>query len=283
LMLEPKDTTRNDLRQGARADPTTGAFRIQNVMPGSYELIATSVVDTHVLFAKAPVEVGAIAPDPIDLTLAASPPISGNISMEGDVKMPVNNLRVIMNPSDSRPQMGPPPQAEVQSDGTFTLNSVMPGRWRLNVNGAPGFVKSVRQGDQEVSPWDLEIGSSAVQLKIVVSDKFSQVDATLATPASGSDPVSAILWPANGDPTFLQNLMINPRGPGRISVPPGKYYACAFQATQPWMLMQNIAMRKALESHCETVDAPEGDHASVQLSIIPASDLKQLLEKVEDN
>ena len=283
VMLEPKEAGRNDLRQGARADPTTGTFRTQNVMPGSYELVAVSVVDGHAYFAKAPIEVGATAPDPVDLTLAAAPTVSGSISFEGDVKVTLNSLQVMMNPVGGWSMTGPPQPTQVQDDGTFTVNSVMPGRWRLNVNGAPGFVKSVRQGDQEVSPWDLEIGSSAVQLKIVVSNKFSQVDATLAAPASGSDPVSAILWPANGDPTFMQNLMINPQGPSRMNLPPGKYHACAFQSTQPWMLMQNNALRKELESHCETVDVPEGDRASVQLSIIPASDLKQLLEKIEDN
>ena len=47
------------------------------------------------------------------------------------------------------------------------------------------------------------------------------------------------------------------------------------------MLMQNGALRKALESRCETVDAPEGGSVRVQLPIIPASDLQQLLEKID--
>jgi hypothetical protein len=47
------------------------------------------------------------------------------------------------------------------------------------------------------------------------------------------------------------------------------------------MLTQNGALRKALESRCETVDAPEGGSARVQVPLIPAADLKQLLEKVE--
>jgi len=46
--------------------------------------------------------------------------------------------------------------------------------------------------------------------------------------------------------------------------------------------MQNRALRKALESRCETIDAPEGGSARVQLPVIPAADLKQILEKIED-
>jgi len=153
------------------------------------------------------VEVGAAPLDPIELALAAAPAISGSISIEGDTpKTPRNNMQVMMNAIEVRAMMGPQPQTGVQSDGTFILNSVMPGRWRLFVNGAPGYVKSVMQGDQEVPPWDLEIGSSTAQLKIVVGTKYTRVEAELSAPASGSEPISAILWPANGDPTFQQNL-----------------------------------------------------------------------------
>ena len=188
-----------------------------------------------------------------------------------------------MNPLDARPMMGPPPQAEVQSDGTFVISSVMPGRWRLNVSGAPGYLKSVRQGDQEVSPWDFEIGSSAVQLKIVVGTKFAQLQATLSTAATGVEPAFAMLWVANGDPQYQQNFPVNPQGSSGMSVPPGKYYVCAFQAAAPpWFLMQNGAMRKALQSHCETVEAPEAGSVRVQLEVIPATDLKQMLEKIEE-
>ena len=169
----------------------------------------------------------------------------------------------------------------MQSDGTFILISVLPGHWRLNVNGAPGYVKSVTQGDQEVSPWDLEIGSSAVQLKVVVGTKYARVEAGLLAPAAGSGPISAILWPASGDPGFHQNFEMISQRPSMISVPPGRYYACAFASSQGWMLMQNGALLKALESRCETVDAPEEGSARVQVPLIPAADLKQLLEKIE--
>ncbi len=45
--------------------------------------------------------------------------------------------------------------------------------------------------------------------------------------------------------------------------------------------MQNGALRKALESRCETVDASEGGSARVQLPIILAADLQQLFEKID--
>jgi hypothetical protein len=99
------------------------------------------------------VEVGATPLEPIVLALAAAPAIAGSISIEGDTaNSPANNARVMMNPTDGRGMMGPQPQAEVQSDGTFLFSSVMPGRWRIFVNSVPGYVKSVKLGDREVPP-----------------------------------------------------------------------------------------------------------------------------------
>jgi len=178
--------------------------------------------------------------------------------------------------------MQQPPQGHVQSDGTFVINSVTPGRWRLFLGREPGYIKSVQQGGQEATPWDLEIGSSPSQLKILVGSKFAKVEATLSASTPGAEQIAGVLWTADGDPNFQQNFSTNAQNPNTILVPPGKYHVCAFATAQPWMLMQNRAMRKALESRCETVDAPEDGSARVQLQVIPAADLKQILEKIEE-
>ena len=283
LTLEPKDAASRELRrQFARVNSATSEFQIQNVPPGSYDLVATALGEGPFYFAKVSVEVGEAPLDPIDVTLVSAPAVSGSISVESETKVSTNNVRLMMNPVEGMLMIGPPPQTEVKSDGTFTFNSVLPGHWRLNVNGAPGYVKSVRQGDQDVTPWDLEIGPSGSQLKIVIGTKWPQVVATLAAPAAGSEPISAMLWAANGDPQSVRNIGLTPQGPSRVSVPPGKYYACAFAAVQARVLMQNLALRKALESRCATLEATEEADANVQLPLIPAADLKQLMEKIEE-
>ena len=284
LSLTPKDPTLREFRtQGARVNSSTGEFQIQNVLPGSYDLVATATDEGRSYFAKVSVEVGDVPLDPIDLPLALAPTVSGTISIESDTKVPMNNMHVMLNPLEFRAMMGPPPQAEEQSDGTFLINSVMPGRWRLNVTGMPGYIKSVKQGDQEVSPWDLEIGPPGGQLKIVVGTKYANVKPALAVPAADGEPITGVIWSANGDPNFIQNLGTNNlQNSSTFTVPPGRYYACAFATTQPGLVMQNRALRKALESHCETVDAPEGGSVPVQVPLIPAADLKQILEKIEE-
>jgi hypothetical protein len=77
---------------------------------------------------------------------------------------------------------------------------------------------------------------------------------------------------------------------GLISVPPGRHLVCAFLDFQPWMSFRPqtslyfSALRPALESYCQTVEASEGGEITVravQAPFISAEDLKRLTEKLE--
>jgi hypothetical protein len=283
LNLTPQDPLTREFRtQGQRVDASTGEFRIQNVLPGSYDLVAATADAAQSYFAKASVEVGEAPLHPIELTLAPTPIVSGTISIEGDTNLPMTSGEIGMFPIDGRQLTQRPPQSKLQSDGTFVINSVTPGRWRLFLIGVQGYIKSVQQGGQEANPWDLEIGSSPSQLKILVGTKFAQLEATLSASTEGAGQIAVMLWSAGGDPSFQRSFSLSARNSTTLNVPPSKYHACAFAIAQPWVLMQNHTLRSALESHCETVDAPEGGTARVQLPVIPAADLKQILEKIEE-
>ena len=281
VVLTPRDPAFREFREFGRLDQASGEFRIQNVLAGSYELLAMNKAEGQSYFAKVPIQLSATPPDPIELTLSPAPAISGSISIDGDSTIPLKNFHVMLNPLDGQEMTEPRPGAEVQTDGTFTINSALPGHWRLALGG-PGYLKSVRQGDQEVDPENFEVGSSGgAPLKIVMGTKFAQMEATLPAASSGNEPVFAMLWASNRS-NFQQGMQVNPQGRTAIQVPPGKYYVCAVSAVQPWSLLQNRALRKELESRCESVDAPEGGRASVQLSLIPATDLKKLIEKLDE-
>ena len=283
LSLTPKDPTLREFRtQGARVNSSTGEFQIQNVLPGSYDLVATAADEGRSYFARVSVEVGDVLLDPIELALAPTPTVSGTISIEGDTNLPMTSGEIGMFPIDGRQLMQRPPQSKLQSDGTFVINSVTPGRWRLFLIGVQGYIKSVQQGGQEANPWDLEIGSSPSQLKILVGTKFAQLEATLSASTEGAAQIAVMLWAAGGDPSFQQALPVNAQNSTTFNVPPGKYHVCAIATTQPWTPMQNHALRTALESRCETVDAPEDGSARVQLPVIPAADLQQMLGKIEE-
>src|SRR6185503_2274703 len=68
LNLRPKDPLLRRRSQGSRVDPRTGEFVITGVRPGSYELVAT-VRGTPPYWAQVAIEVGANAPEPVDVML----------------------------------------------------------------------------------------------------------------------------------------------------------------------------------------------------------------------
>lgn len=265
-------------QQGARANQTTGEFQIPLVRPGSYEIAAFAQAEDHIYSARVSIEVGANAPDPIDLLLQPVLPMSGSVEIEGDQKPLLKNLRVALFPLDEgffRPSL---PQVEVQSDGSFVV-SASPGRWRLQVNGAPGYVKSVTLGNQEVSPASIEIGPTPGGLKIIMSTKYSQVDATVAGIPADVQQVFGMVWSAENGPV-QQSFSANSQGSTTFNLPPGHYFACA-TATQLSSLVQNRDLKKALEGRCQSVDVPAEGRASVQVPFVTADEIKQLADKLE--
>jgi hypothetical protein len=147
------------------------------------------------------------------------------------------------------------------------------------VNGV-AYLKSVTRGDQQVSANDLEIGASGISLKIVLGAKFGQIDATVSDPISSTEPTFGILWSA-GEPRFIQNFALDRQPHQVVGLPPGKYCGCAIATGQPAMMLQDYAVRKALESRCAAVELPEGEHASMQMPLISKTDLEQLMEKLD--
>jgi hypothetical protein len=61
--------------------------------------------------------------------------------------------------------------AEVEADGTFVLNPVFPGLWRIRVHGPGAFLKSAWLGTTEVTKSVLDLTSgSAGDLKLRISN-----------------------------------------------------------------------------------------------------------------
>jgi hypothetical protein len=227
-------------------------------------------------------------------TFAAQPPSAGKlVTVEGTVSvdgpaMPPGYLQVWLSP------LNPPGEsqsAEVRRDGTFTINSVFPGHWRLSVSGV--YIKSVMQGVRKVSAADIEIApQSGFPLKIVVGTKFATLKVTTSSQHPPTGQVFVVFWD-DGDRQFSPvapdgSGKLSPQG-GAITVPPGRYLVCAFVGIQPWMAVaasaSGRALRKALESHCQTVQAAENGVATIRAVSAPrisAEDLMRPAEKQEE-
>jgi len=276
LTLLPKDSLLLRNQQGTRVNPANGEFRFPSVRAGSYELVATTF-GAPFYSARVPVEVGGTAPDPLDLVLTPAQPVTGTIRIDGDGNLPLKNTQVLLTPSGDEFVGAAPPPTAVREDLTFTM-SVAPGRWRLQVNTGQGYIKSVMLGDQEVSASALEIGPAPAALKIVIGTKRAQVEVSVAGLPPDATSATVHVWAADGS-DYRQNLSYNVQAPFRLSLPPGRYYACAVaQLDALALLQQDETFRKALAGHCSSVEVSEDSHLTVQIPFVAGEDLKRIAD-----
>jgi hypothetical protein len=249
-------------------DPAKGTFRIDGAPAGVYTLVAGTMGGGRVFQARMPIQVGSAPPDPVTLTLDPVPDLSGTLEIEGDNPQPLEAIQVFLSPLDVL-MSWQQPQAKVDRDGRFTLPSVAPGRWQLNMLQAQGYVKSFQIGPRNASPYAFDLApGEAGPLKIVVSMRMARIKIT----AAGG--FSALLVPT--DPAKFPGLRVVP-GNGSVltDLAPGRYRVFALESAQDaWTLAQKPEALKALEPLAQTVDLVEGQTDEITATPIPSSETR---------
>jgi len=116
---------------------------------------------------------------------------------------------------------GAPAQTQVNSDGTFTIKSVLPVPWRRLMVDTPGiFLKSALLGATDVTDHVLDFSSgSAEPLKLILSTNMATI--------KGTGPAGQMVWLRRVEDTELGGIWGNQVDQtGQFSLPPvapGKY------------------------------------------------------------
>jgi hypothetical protein len=110
--------------------------------------------------------------------------------------------------------------------------------------------------------------------------KYAQLAVSALPLPAGEAPLNGVAWSATSQ--SQTNFSFDVQGVGMMNTPPGRYHVCALAVAQPWMVMQNRTLQKALESRCETVDVLEGGPQKVQISPISAEDLKRIADSLDE-
>ncbi len=223
----------------ARVDQQ-GTFRIPNVPPGQYRLIARANVAADGqntrgagpgrggmlpggprmggpgsqqtrLWATADVSVDGRNVSNVVLTLQPGMSVTGRVAFEGALPIPpdLSRVRVTLSPVQTPGVSGNvsmPASAQVDSDGRFTIASVTPGRYRASA-GAPGgwYAGSVAVDGQDVLDFPVEIKPNQSVSNAVVTFTDKQTELTGMVVNDRSQPVvdySLIIYPA--DKRFVQ-------------------------------------------------------------------------------
>ncbi len=279
------------------------SFDIAGVAPGSYNITVMVMGGGIRNGARQPVDVG--QGDVNDLIVTLFPPgsLRGQIRLEGTPQAgsPAGNLanvHVSLSPADQGMIFGRTPNAQAKPDGSFTLESVAAGKYYVQVHPPAGaYLKSVHLGQEEIAGKTLDLTQGvAGELDIVFRYGVAEVDGTLqgAQNTSAADAsstgqaatsgltASVVLVPdvldANG--SGMQFGSTNQNGTFTIKqVPPGHYRAYAFEQIDQNQL-QNPELLKQLEAMGAEVEVNENDRKQLQLSLISADDVQQLLTRL---
>ena len=217
--------------RGTQINPKDGSFEIDQVFPGSYRVVAfTQNFLAGAGQPEADDRIGAImrvdvANKPVEVTLPLqrAMDISGTIQIEH-----ANNASQQILPSQIHIQLtsetqlgGRPVVGQPNEDGSFIIKSVLPGEWRVRVQGPPVFIKSATLGGDDVTnrPLDLTTGSTS-PLRIVVSTNTATM--------RGTAPVGQMVYaaPVDGDDPFLgfRGMAVDSKGQFTLQgLAPGKY------------------------------------------------------------
>jgi hypothetical protein len=266
-----------------------GTFEIRGVVPGLYDLVAMMNDRNSPTFARLPLDVGNSDIENVTLVLTPGFNISGRLVMEG---MPANagtqRLRVALNASTpllgilggrGGGQRGGPNGSSgiVNADGTFVLQNVGPGDFRLMVQGLPrnAYVKIARFGAADALQQGLVLdGPPSGTLDILVSANTGTLDGLAFDEKQNPSPNTQIVLVP--DPTKRQRpdlyRTVNSDASGKFrieGVPPGDYKVFAWEDVEAgaW---QDPHFLLRYEEIGRTVRILENGQATVELRVIPA-------------
>jgi len=190
----------------------------------------------------------------VDLDLQPAFDLAGSIDFDGEHKPEGQQVYQVnlMPLEDFSGGNGP---AQMQPDGSFTIKSVMPGLWKLQVFvGQGGFVKAVLAGGRELPDGVIDTTAGpAGPLRILISTKTGSIH--------GSGLPGRVVSVASFVDDRVQQhygAMIDNAGEFTVQgLPPGKYRLALADQSSPdiWA-----------EEGGTIVAVPEGETVSVELT-----------------
>ena len=289
-----------------------GAFELRDVPPGNHEV----VVEVTVPGVPAPPPVAPIIPggtagvivrdasgrqqlvtasgqarvsvgnsdvDGVVVTVGSGVEVPGHLRLDGQAGGTAQTLdrwNVQLTPSSGgaigTTNVQPPQTSRTNTDGSFTIQNVLPGEYRIGVAPLPAgfYIKDARIGGHDLLSEPLNISASfSGSLEVVVSAGASQLDGTVTgedlQPVAG---IQAVLIPdQHRDRVDLYKIALSDQN-GRFhmqGIAPGNYKVFAWRGIDQFAWFDPDLMKR-YEQKGQPVIVREASRETVQVKIIPA-------------
>lgn len=182
VSLEPRETGLGrfvSARYGGPVSDDKGHFEIRGIPSGSYWMSATWYDGNRFFTGRVPLEVGNTNLDSATLVMGPSLKIRGRVKASPGGELNYANLSVWLQPAEGSPGGA---GTQVQADGTFVLENVPDGTYRLRIGGYPEefYVESARLGGMDVLGPGLSASRGDVgSLDVVLSRDGGSVEGTV--------------------------------------------------------------------------------------------------------
>jgi hypothetical protein len=241
------------------------AFRT-GLLPGQYRLLVTALLPVVTYSGSAVLTVTGSDPDIIDVPVAPTISVQGQVVAEGAV----SSLRIVCVPNGSR-NSGMAVSSEVRSNGKFTLEDILPGSYAVSVDGLEndGYLSAVQLQGKDVSSTDIEFPKDISPLILTLNIKHDggsikgfAIDAT-GSPQPGAWVVMVPAIEFRGRRELFRFAMANERGEFEIGgIPPGNYTALPFVELERDAIW-DAAFLKKFEGAGKPVSISRGDHLNL--------------------
>ncbi len=284
----------NELELDTRPIGPGGSFEIRGLMPGNYTVVAT-VTDNPTPGRSGPlgqssgflpVVVTNADVDNVNVTVVPAGSIAGRLRAEAQLpqgmtleRMRVRLVRVGQSPAQAASGallQSDGGTAQVNPDGTFRFNNVMPGDYRFEVLPAANtlFLKEVRfEGFDALNTPFRFSGTSNNGLDVLIATAGGRVQGTLTDLRSQPVPGARVLLVPDraryrGDVFKTATTDQNGRFT-LVGVAPGDYKAFAWESIEEYGWFDPDVLSR-VESRGRAVHVTETSNESIEVRIIPA-------------